>query len=170
MKPGRRPLPPRVRDPARPERPPLPSDPSTLPPLPEAFWSTLREGLAELGLDLDARQLEQLDGFSRLLIAWTGAINLTAIREPEAVAREHLLDSLAAVALLRRLDLGAASLLDVGSGGGLPGIPLAVALPGAHVLLVEIDRQEGTVPRDGRCRDRARPTCGGRERAGGDAR
>jgi 16S rRNA (guanine527-N7)-methyltransferase len=96
----------------------------------------LSAGIADLGLALDERQLEQLDGFSRLLIAWTEAINLTAIREPAAVAREHLLDSLAAVPLLRRFDR-AGSVLDLGSGGGLPGIPLAVALPDARVLLVE---------------------------------
>jgi 16S rRNA (guanine527-N7)-methyltransferase len=76
-----------------------------------------------------------LDGFSRLLLAWTAAINLTAIREPVAVATEHLLDSLTATSLLAQSTH--ARILDLGSGGGLPGIPLAVALPTTSVLLVD---------------------------------
>ena len=68
-------------------------------------------------------------------MAWNGSINLTAIREPEAIVREHVLDSLTAVAVLRdrRLD----ALLDLGSGGGYPGLPLAVVLPARRALLVE---------------------------------
>ena len=62
-------------------------------------------------------------------------MNLTAIREPAAVARDHLVDSLTAVALLR--DPGVRRILDLGSGGGVPGIPLAIALPEVRVVLVE---------------------------------
>ncbi len=80
-------------------------------------------------------QLSALDAYVRLLLAWTEAVNLTAIREPAAVARDHLVDSLTAVPLLR--DAREQRLLDLGSGGGVPGIPLAIALPDAHVLLVE---------------------------------
>ena len=129
------PLPPRVRAEPLPPRPPLPTDPSTLPPLPPEFRATLDPGLAELGLSLAADQLAALNSYVRLLLAWTAAINLTAIREPSAVAREHLLDSLAAVALLRRL--GASRIVDIGSGAGLPGLPIAIAWPEARVLLVE---------------------------------
>ena len=88
-----------------------------------------------MGLELSAGQLDALDCHIRLLLAWTQAINLTAIRQPEAVARDHLLDSLSAVAILRQRPVG--RLLDLGSGGGLPGIPLAIALPATSVLLVE---------------------------------
>jgi 16S rRNA (guanine527-N7)-methyltransferase len=117
------------------ERAPLPGEPSGLPPLPDVFHTTLRDGLTDLGLDIPPERLELLDGYVRLLLAWTQAINLTAIREPGAVARDHLLDSLSAVAILREAKVR--SILDLGSGGGLPGIPLAIALPDVRVLLVE---------------------------------
>jgi 16S rRNA (guanine527-N7)-methyltransferase len=117
------------------ERPALPTDPAGLPPLPVEFAATLVAGLDGLRLDLPPDVLANLDAFSRLLLAWTAAINLTAIREPVAVARDHLLDSLSAVRLLRAA--GARRVLDLGSGGGLPGIPIALALPDARVLLVE---------------------------------
>lgn len=129
--PRRRRLPP----PVVPERAPLPADPASLPPLPAEFHETLAPGLVRLGLTLTAAQLEALDGYVRLLLAWTEAINLTAIREPAAVARDHLLDSLTAVPILSQPDVR--RILDLGSGGGLPGIPLAIALPDAAILLVE---------------------------------
>jgi 16S rRNA (guanine527-N7)-methyltransferase len=74
------------------------------------------------------------------LLAWTGSINLTSIREPAEVARLHVLDSLTAVTPLR--DRSIARFLDLGSGGGLPGIPLAVALPAGRALLVESVRKK----------------------------
>lgn len=69
------------------------------------------------------------------MLAWTAAINLTSIRDPAAVARAHVLDSLTAVAALRAR--GITGVLDLGTGGGYPGLPLAVALPAERVLLVE---------------------------------
>jgi 16S rRNA (guanine527-N7)-methyltransferase len=106
-----------------------------LPPLPPEFRRTLIEGLGVLGLSLDTAQIAALDSYVRLLLAWTAAINLTAIREPAAVAREHLLDSLAAVPVLRAA--GSERILDLGSGAGLPGLPISIAIPTARVLLVE---------------------------------
>jgi 16S rRNA (guanine527-N7)-methyltransferase len=70
-----------------------------------------------------------------MLLAWTAAINLTAVRDPVAAATIHVLDSLTAVAPLRAR--GIERFLDLGSGGGLPGIPLAIALPARDALLVE---------------------------------
>jgi 16S rRNA (guanine(527)-N(7))-methyltransferase RsmG len=70
-----------------------------------------------------------------LLLAWTEAINLTAIRDPADVALGHVIDSLAAVGWLR--DQGVARLLDLGSGGGFPGVPIAAALPAVRVVLLE---------------------------------
>jgi 16S rRNA (guanine527-N7)-methyltransferase len=119
---------------AAPDRAPLPTDAAALPPLPDVFWTTLRSGLPAIDASLDQAQLDALDAYVRLLLAWTAAINLTAIRDPEAVARDHLLDSLAAVPLLRD---DAGRVADLGSGGGLPGIPLAVALPSTRFVLVE---------------------------------
>ena len=91
--------------------------------------------MAELRLDLPAAARTAIDDHVRLLLAWTVAINLTSVREPAAVARAHVLDSLTAVAWLR--DHGIRRFLDVGSGGGYPGLPLAAALPAERALLVE---------------------------------
>jgi 16S rRNA (guanine527-N7)-methyltransferase len=76
-----------------------------------------------------------IDAHVRLLLAWTEAINLTAIRAPADVARLHVLDSLAAAPVLRALRIS--RLLDLGSGGGFPGIPLAAALGSDRTLLVD---------------------------------
>jgi len=103
--------------------------------LPPEYADVLDAGLAALGLTLDASAREAIDGHARLLLAWTEAINLTAIRDPAGVARLHVLDSLAAVPLLRAC--GATALLDLGSGGGYPGLPLAAALGLERVLLVD---------------------------------
>ena len=132
---GHEPLPPRIRADSPPERISLPTDAAGLPALSPEFLRTLLDGLPSVGLSLDEAQVAALDSYVRLLLAWTAAINLTAIREPAAVAREHLLDSLAAVPVLR--DAGAERVLDLGSGAGLPGLPIAIALPASRVLLVE---------------------------------
>jgi 16S rRNA (guanine527-N7)-methyltransferase len=70
-----------------------------------------------------------------LLIAWNAAINLTAIREPAAIGVRHVVDSLTAIGALR--DRQVPAFVDLGSGGGFPGIPLAAALPARRALLVE---------------------------------
>ncbi|MFI5226187.1 MAG: 16S rRNA (guanine(527)-N(7))-methyltransferase RsmG [Candidatus Limnocylindrales bacterium] len=116
-------------------RDPLPTDVASLPPLPSGYLETLDAGLVELGLHLDPDARSAIDDHVRLLLAWTAAINLTAIREPTAVARDHVLDSLSAVAVLR--SGGARTILDLGSGGGYPGIPLAIAVPAERTVLVE---------------------------------
>ena len=116
-------------------RDPLPTRVQDLPPLPAAYADALEEGLRALDLDLPADARTILDGHVRLLLAWTTAINLTAIREPADVARLHVLDSLAATPVLR--SRGISRLLDLGSGGGFPGIPLAAALGSDRALLVD---------------------------------
>jgi 16S rRNA (guanine527-N7)-methyltransferase len=116
-------------------RDPLPTDVSDLLPLPPGYDAILDEGLGALGLTLDEPARAAIGDHVRLLLAWTAAINLTAIRDPVAAAREHVLDSLAALPLLRGRDTR--DLLDLGSGGGFPGVPLAIALPRARAVLVE---------------------------------
>jgi len=116
-------------------RDPLPTRVQDLPPLPPAYDAVLDAGLTALGLDLDDWARGAIDDHARFLLAWTASINLTAIRDPAEVARLHVLDSLTAVARLR--GLGAGGILDLGSGGGYPGIPLAIALGARRALLVD---------------------------------
>jgi 16S rRNA (guanine527-N7)-methyltransferase len=116
-------------------RAPLPTRVEGLPTAPADFVAALDDGLRELRLDLPERARRAIGDHVRLLLAWTSAINLTAVREPSAVARLHVVDSLTAVEPLRAA--GATAILDLGSGGGFPGLPLAVALPESSVLLVD---------------------------------
>jgi 16S rRNA (guanine527-N7)-methyltransferase len=116
------------------DREPLPTHVRDLPPLPDAARARLDEGLAAIGLPLAAAGRAALEDHLRLLLAWTPAINLTAVRDPLAAVSSHLVDSLTAVPIVR--DAGAGRMLDLGSGGGYPGIPLAVAVP-VDALLVE---------------------------------
>lgn len=93
----------------------------------------LDRGLGELGLDLPAAARERLLAFAALLGKWNRVYNLTAIRSPEQAITHHLLDSLS---VLPHLD-GSGRLADVGSGGGLPGIVLAIACPGLQITSIE---------------------------------
>jgi len=116
-------------------REPLPTHVRDLPALPESYHDALAHGLVELGLELDRAARTAIDDHARLLLAWNQAINLTAIVDPARVAIEHVVDSLTAVPWLAAR--GVTSVLDLGSGGGYPGLPLAAALDGARVALVE---------------------------------
>lgn len=94
------------------------------------FRETLEGGARVLGLELPPPALPLLERFAERLLAWNRKVNLTAITSPGEVAEKHLLDSLV---LLRSLE-GTRSLLDVGSGGGLPGVALACARPDLDVV------------------------------------
>jgi 16S rRNA (guanine527-N7)-methyltransferase len=123
-----------------PERVPLPTCVNELDPLPEIYTATIAAGLTEaLGDELEGgvtpAQLEAIGDHARLLMAWNQAINLSGIRLPGAIALEHVLDSLAAIPFMRRA--GIEEFLDLGSGGGYPGLPLAIALPARRAVLVE---------------------------------
>ena len=130
------------------------------------LYSGLRAGLVELGLHLSDAQMAQLLAYVDWLAKWNRVYNLTALRDPAEMLTHHLLDSLAAVAPLRRqlakraaaqlqpgADAGALiegeaqalrpadvptwRLLDVGSGGGLPGVVIAIACPDVAVWCVD---------------------------------
>jgi 16S rRNA (guanine527-N7)-methyltransferase len=116
-------------------REPLPTAVSETPALPAEYDSALEAGLSELGLSLGDDVRSAIDAHARLLLAWTSAINLTAIRDPAGVARSHVVDSLAAVPVLH--ERGIDRFVDLGSGGGYPGIPLAAAVPAARALLID---------------------------------
>lgn len=93
----------------------------------------LAEGLAALGVSLPSGAEASLLAYARELLKWNAKVNLTAITAPAEVAEKHLVDSLAVLP-----EVGAArSLLDLGAGAGLPGIPLSLALPELQATLVD---------------------------------
>lgn len=98
-----------------------------------ALQAVLATGIKELSLDLDEKQHEQLLDYLALLVKWNSVYNLTSVRDPMQMATLHLLDSLAAVPAFT----GARNVLDVGAGGGLPGIVLAIAMPDTKVSLID---------------------------------
>ncbi|HHY93382.1 MAG TPA: 16S rRNA (guanine(527)-N(7))-methyltransferase RsmG [Firmicutes bacterium] len=94
----------------------------------------LRKEAAELGVELDPRAVELLLRYGAELSEWNERVNLTAIREPVEVIRKHFVDALSA---LPYLPAGEGRLVDVGSGAGLPGLPLKIVRPALQVVLVE---------------------------------
>lgn len=109
----------------------------------QTIAQALEQGAQQLGLNLDARQQEQLLHYLELMQKWNKVYNLTAVRNPEEMLRLHLLDCLAVVppfqtAMHRLQEQGLpATVLDVGAGGGLPGIVLAVCCPQVHIQCVD---------------------------------
>ncbi len=110
----------------------------------DGYRNVLEQGARELGLTLSDVQLGQLLAFLSLLQKWNKVYNLTSVRDPEAMLALHLLDSMAAVVPLQR-HLAHVSepsgrelrLLDVGSGGGLPGVIFAICIPELKVHCVD---------------------------------
>lgn len=100
----------------------------------------LDDGLAALGLALGPPARAKLLAYLDLLGKWNRVHNLTAVREPERMVVLHLLDSLAVLPHVA----GAGTLLDVGTGAGLPGIPLAVARPDLAVTLLDASHKKAT--------------------------
>jgi len=100
----------------------------------------LRQGVAELSLDLTDGQITQLLDYLALIQKWTKVYNLTAVRDPMEMLTHHLLDSLAIIVPLRRQLASvqhAPKLLDVGSGAGLPGVVIAICCPEIQVDCVD---------------------------------
>ncbi len=92
----------------------------------------LSTGARELGIQLSETQHSQLLAYLALLIKWNKAYNLTAVRNPDEMVSRHLLDSLSVVPFVE-----GERWLDVGSGGGMPGIPLAIMFPQMKVSLLD---------------------------------
>jgi len=98
----------------------------------------LREGVQALGLSLSDEQVQRLLDYVALIQKWNKVYNLTAVRDPADMLTHHLLDSLTAIAPLRRYAQGQPiNVLDVGSGGGLPGVVLAICMPELKVRCVD---------------------------------
>jgi len=96
------------------------------------YKSLLVKGLERLNIKLDDEKIEKLLAYHGLLVKWNKAFNLTAVRDPEAMISRHLLDSLS---ILPHVD--GRRILDVGTGPGLPGIPLAICFPDKELTLLD---------------------------------
>jgi 16S rRNA (guanine527-N7)-methyltransferase len=100
----------------------------------------LASGIAALGLSVDGPAQQQLLDYMALIQKWNKVYNLTALRDPQEILSHHVLDSLSAIAPLMRetrLFGEAFSFLDVGSGGGLPGVVIAICCPNVSVTCVD---------------------------------
>jgi 16S rRNA (guanine527-N7)-methyltransferase len=96
------------------------------------LYARLQAGLAELGLAVAPAACEQLLDYLELLVRWNAAYNLTAVRDPGEMVERHLLDSLAVEPFVR-----GETLADLGTGAGLPGIPLAILAPERQHVLID---------------------------------
>ena len=100
----------------------------------EKMLKTLCEGLPALGLELEKETAEKLCAFGTAVVEQNKVMNLTAITEPEQVAKLHLLDSLS---VLKMADLRGKTLIDVGCGAGFPGVPVKIACPEVKLTLLD---------------------------------
>jgi len=110
----------------------------------QTLLEQIHAGAHELGLELSAESEEKLGTYLRLLAKWNRTYNLTAVRHEGAMVSQHLLDSLAVLPSLKSNSKTLRSLADVGSGGGLPGIPLAIACPQIQVELIEASHKKAS--------------------------
>ena len=98
----------------------------------------LRDGIQALGLDIDEAKQAKLLDYAALLQKWNKTYNLTALRDPAQTVSHHLLDSLTLLPYLQ----GAHTMLDVGSGGGQPGIPAAICRPDLNITLLDANTKK----------------------------
>lgn len=105
----------------------------------EKWLNNLKEDAAQINIDLSEAVLEKLVLYTELLLHWNKAYNLTAITEPSSISKLHILDSLTVASYV----LGP-YVLDVGSGAGFPGIPLALVLPQIKFVLLDSNNKKTT--------------------------
>ena len=98
------------------------------------MYKTLTEGLPALELELDDQQARQLCAFGEAVVKQNEVMNLTAITQPDQVAKLHLLDS---ISVLKTADLRGKRLIDVGCGAGFPGVPVKIACPEVRLTLLD---------------------------------
>lgn len=105
-----------------------------------SLMQPLATGLSALGLEMNVAQQQKLLDYLALIAKWNKVYNLTAVRDPEAMITQHLLDSLTVLPYLK----DATRLIDIGAGGGLPGIPLAIAHPAFEITLLDSSHKKTT--------------------------
>ena len=98
-----------------------------------ALAQVLAEGIQAMGLSISPAQQDRLLDYMALMFKWNAVYNLTSLRDPMQMVTHHLLDSLAAVPAFA----DATKVLDVGAGGGLPGIVLAIAYPDTRIAMID---------------------------------
>jgi 16S rRNA (guanine527-N7)-methyltransferase len=102
----------------------------------------IAQAIGDAGLEsLTPKALAQFETYLALLLKWNARLNLTAVREPAAIIRRHLLESIQCAQILPRLS-AESTLLDFGSGAGLPGVPIAICRPEINVTLAESQRKK----------------------------
>ena len=104
---------------------------------PQAAEQKFVERLALFGISLSTEQLEQFRLFYKNLVKWNEVMNLTAITDEEEVYSKHFLDSLSFVGLIPPESIDGLTVIDIGTGAGFPGLPIAIAFPGAQVTLLD---------------------------------
>jgi 16S rRNA (guanine527-N7)-methyltransferase len=105
--------------------------------------ATLEQAAQQLGLTLSPTQIDQLLAYLALLQKWNKVYNLTAVRDPAQMLSHHLVDSLSAIPPLLRHG-APARLMDVGAGGGLPGVVIAICCPATDVTCVDAVAKKAT--------------------------
>ena len=104
-------------------------------------WKQFGEWASQIGTPLTQLQIEQFGAYQSLLLTWNERMNLTAVRQPEAIRIRHFLDSLSCAKVTGNLD--GRSLIDVGTGAGFPGLPLKILYPQLKLVLVESVAKKG---------------------------
>ena len=104
----------------------------------------LTSGAEELGVEIDDDQLKKFERYFEVLADWAERVSLTTVKDYEGVQRRHFLESAALIAILDQegLSLEGKSLIDIGSGAGIPGIPLKILVPSLQITVVEANQRK----------------------------